>query len=305
VLDHQRLLRPIVLECVSVVAACALLAPLAHGDEAAAIAGLKSAGAKITETKGVATGCEIADCSPEKFPAAEWEKLAQLSQLKSLSFGSGLTDEMLAKLPPFPALENFSTNAMRVTDDGLKPLARYTKLRSIAFFHPPKEFTGTGLVHLAPLADLDRLTVAGSLAFGDEGMAAVGELKQLKTFRTWHAGGTDAGVRKLAGLTRLENLVLGQRLTYKPPACPSDETIGLLVELKSLKSLDLQEARLSSGALARLKELPQLKTLKLSGVELSAEDLEGVKKGLAGIEVTWTEPNEVYLKRIKALFGAK
>ena len=62
------------------------------------------------------------------------------------------------------------------------------------------------LVHLAELPNLQSLTVAGSLAFNDEGMAAVAKLTGLKEFRTWHAGGTDEGVKKLKALKNLKSL---------------------------------------------------------------------------------------------------
>ena len=52
-------------------------------------------------------------------------------------------------------------------------------------------------------------------------MAAVAKLTRLQEFRTWHAGSTDDGVKKLKELKHLKSLYLGQRLTYKPPASPT------------------------------------------------------------------------------------
>ena len=105
-------------------------------------------------------------------------------------------------------------------------MARLKNLKNLKFFHPGKSFSGAGLVHLAELPNLQSLTVAGSLAFNDDGMAAVAKLTSLTEFRTWHAGGTDEGVKKLKKLKHLKSLYLGQRLTYKPPACPTDETLA-------------------------------------------------------------------------------
>src|SRR6185369_14534114 len=107
----------------------------------------------------------------------------------------------------------------------------------LKFFHPCKAFSGAGLAQLTELPNFERLTVAGSLAFNDEGMAAVAKLTRLQEFRTWHAGPTTEGVKRLKELTNLKSLHLGQRLTYKPPACPSDETLAVLAELKSLETL--------------------------------------------------------------------
>ncbi len=278
-------------------------ASVGRADEIQSIETLRTAGAKLTESKGAVTGCEIADAAT--ITIEQLQLLDQLPQLKSLSFGKGLSDEMLAKLPPLANLESFSSNASTATDDGIKALARYRKLRSIALFHPGKQFSGSGLAALAELPQLDRLTVAGSLAFDDTGMAAVGQLTHLQNFRTWHTGVTNEGVKKLASLPKLESLVVGQRLAYKGEACPSDDTMAILAQFKSLKTLDLQEARLSRGALEKLKALTGLKTLKLSGVEIAEVDLSQLKQELPGVEITRTEPSEAFQKRIQALFSTR
>jgi hypothetical protein len=160
-----------------------------------------------------------------------------------------------------------------------------------------------GLVHLAKLPKLESVTVAGSPAFNDDGLAAVARLTGLKEFRTWHAGGTDEGVKKLKELKGLKGLFLGQRLTYKPPACPTDDTLAVLAEMKSLESLQLDEARLTFTALQQLKQLPALKKLTLGGIDIPREDVERLKRELPQVKVEWTEPNEAYQRRIRALFG--
>jgi hypothetical protein len=202
-------------------------------------------------------------------------------------------------------LEYLQTNLAQITDDGVKPLARLTNLRNLKFFHPGKSFSGAGLAHLAELPHLERLTVAGSLSFNDDGMAAVGKLTRLQEFRTWHAGFTNEGVKKLKALTNLKSLYLGQRLTYTPPACPTDDTLSILAEFRSLEALQLDEARLSLPALQRLKQLPALKKLTLGGIDISPAEVERLKKELPEVKIEWTEPSDVYRKRIRALFDGK
>ena len=159
------------------------------------------------------------------------------------------------------------------------------------------------LAKLAGMEKLERLTVAGSLAFDDAGMAAVGKLTRLKEFRTWHAGQTLEGVKHLKGLTNLKNLTLGQRLAYKPPTTIADDTLAVLAELKSLETLELQEARLKRESLVQLKALTGLKTLTLSGIDISEAEVEQLRNDLIGIDVKWSKPSDVYQKRIDALFG--
>jgi hypothetical protein len=264
---------------------------------------LREKGVKVTESKGVATSAEVGDCS--KWTDDDFKLLARLSRLKSLSFGPGLGDAHLPLLAGLGELESLQTNLAVITDEGVKGLAGFKALKIVKFFHPGKAFSGSGLAALAEMPSLERLTVAGSLAFNDDGMAAVGKLTRLKEFRTWHAGQTLEGVKKLKGLPNLKFLTLGQRLAYKPPTTVSDETLDVLAELKSLETLQLEEARLKVDALARLKQLPELKKLTLEGIDLSEADVERLRGELSKVEIKWTKPNEIYQKRIDALFGPR
>jgi hypothetical protein len=274
--------------------------PIAAGDAEVAKV-LKDRGAQVTETKGLVTSVTVQDGS--KWTDTEFRQLMQLRHLKMLSLSDGLNDERLAQLAGLAELEYLQTNLAQITDEGLKPLAQLKNLKNLKFFHPGKAFTGAGLAHLAGSPSLERLTVAGSLAFNDDGMAAVARLGGLKEFRTWHAGGTDEGVKKLKELKNLKSLTLGQRLTYKLPACPTDETIAILAEMTSLESLQLEEARLTLAALRQLKQLPALKKLTLAGIDIPKEDVERLKVEMPAVKIEWTEPNEVYQRRIRALFG--
>lgn len=262
---------------------------------------LKDKGAEISESKGAITSVTFKDGS--KLTDAEIGQLSTLRHLKMLSMSNGLNDERVSKLAALAELEYLQTNLAQVTDDGIQPLAQLKSLKNLKFFHPGNAFTGQGLAHLAKSPSLERLTVAGSIAFNDDGLAAVGKLAGLKEFRTWHAGGTNDGVRKLRELKSLTSLTLGQRLTYKLPSCPNDETVGIVAEMKSLETLQLDEARFSLAALRKLKSLPALKKLTLGGVDISKEDVESLRRELPQVKVEWTEPSEVYQRRIRALFG--
>jgi hypothetical protein len=274
-----------------------------YGEESEATKQLQEKGVTIAETKGVGTTVTIADCA--KLAETDFQVIGKLPHVKSISFGKGLTNASLALLTELTELESISSNGMQVTDDGLKPLGQMKKIKSVAFFHPGPNFTGTGLVNLADAPNLERLTVAGSDKFGDPGMAAVGKLTQLKEFRTWHSGVTIEGVRNLKTLKGLKSLNLGQRLSFKPPVSVSNETLATLAEMTSLESVQLSEARLSLPALSKLKDLPILKKLILDGIELPKADLELLKKELPKVEIKYIEPTEANTKRIHQLFGAE
>jgi hypothetical protein len=281
----------------------ALLGPPGVAGDGEVAAMLKERGGQVTQANGVVTAVALKDDA--KLTDAEFARLAQLRQLKMLSLSGGLDDARLAQLATLDALEYLQTNLAQISDDGVKPLARLKNLRNLKFFHPGKAFSGAGLIHLAGLPQLERLTVAGSLAFNDDGMAAVAQLPHLSEFRTWHAGGSDDGIRKLRDTKTLKSLHLGQRLTYKPPACPTDNTLAILAEMKSLESLQLEEARLSLPALQQLRQLPALKKLTLGGIDIAREDVERLRSEMPSVKVEWTQPNDIYQRRILALFGAK
>jgi hypothetical protein len=281
----------------------ALVAHPLYADETEIAKMLKEKGATVTESKGVLTAVAVRD--GDKLTDADFGQIGRLVHVKTLDLNKGLTDDRLAQLVGLQDLEYLQTNLAQVTNDGLKPLAQLKKLRTLKFFHPGPGFSGAGLAHLAELPNLQQLTVAGSLAFNDEGMAAVAKLAKLQEFRMWHAGPTQEGIKKLKALPDLKRLNLGQRLTYKPPACPTDETIAILVDLKSLESLQLSEARLTFAALQQLKQLPALKQLTLEGIDVPQADVERLKKELPELKIEWTKPNETYQKRIRSLFGAE
>jgi hypothetical protein len=282
---------------------CAMVSSPVRGDDAEIAKLLKDKGVKVTEPKGVVTAVAVPDGS--KLTDADFAQIGRLVHLKSLDVNNGLNNDRLAMLANLAELENIQTNVAQVTDDGIKPLAKLKSLRNLKFFHPGPMFSGAGLAHLAELPHLERLTVAGSFAFNDEGMAAVAKLTKLIEFRSWHVGWTQEGVKKLKDLPQLKSLNLGQRLSYKVPACPTDETIAVVAEMKSLETLQLAESRLTLAALRQLKQLPAMKHLILEGIDMPKADVDRLKMDLPTVKIDWTEPNETYKKRIKALFGGE
>src|SRR5579872_85496 len=134
------------------------LAALSLGDDAGVAAVLREKGAKLTESKGYVTSVDVNDCST--WSADDFRKLGQLSQLRNLSMGAGLSDATLPLLSGLAELETFQTNLSTVSDEGVKGFAALKNLRVLKFFHPGKMFTGTGLAQLADLPRLSSLTVA-------------------------------------------------------------------------------------------------------------------------------------------------
>ncbi len=275
----------------------------ACADDAALVTALKVKDAEVTEAQGEITGLLFK--SKVSFTEAEAQQIRQLPHLKTFSCGLGFDDAVLSVLSGGPELENFSSNGLDASDESIRVLGTCKKLKSAAFFHPGKKFTGAGLAALADLPSFERLTVAGSTEINDDGMAAIAKLKHLKEFRVWHSGVSAEGIKKLQALPELKSLTVGQRLAYKPPVTVSDDTVSAVAGCRSLEALSLQEARLTLPALSQLKKLAHLKKLSLDGIDLSDSDLAALKQQLPQTDVKWTAPNDAAKKRIDALFGAR
>ena len=256
--------------------------------QAAEIEALKKLGAKVTETAGVVTQVNV-KCGA--FTEADFRTLGSFTTIKDLTIsGKTITDETIALLTGLTELERLSSDGIQLTDDGYKHFTAFQKLKSLSFFHPAfrsEKFTGTGLAHLKSLPKLERLTFAGSTA-GDAAMEAIGQLTQLKEFRTWHTAQTQAGNAHLVKLTNLTALRIGQRLPNwgkDSPISFDESTMETLAEIKSLESLELTEARLSAKIIPHLKALPKLTKLRIETVDISEADVEAIKAALPNYKV--------------------
>lgn len=239
----------------------------------------------------------------------EYQLIGQLKTLKSLSIsGKDLNDEQLKMLTGLKSLESIMINGAVLTDDGYQHFTAFPKLKRLSIFHPSRKleaFNGAGLAHLKALPALESLTFAGATA-GDEALEAVGQLTQLQSFREWHNTETSDGLKHLAKLKNLKSIRLGQRLPSwgkdTPPSFDND-SIAILVSMSSLEAIELTEARLNYDAVVHLKDLPNLKTLKISQVDISEADVEKLKQAMPSVEIKWDpltdEQAEMLTKKLR------
>jgi hypothetical protein len=255
--------------------------------QAADVASLKALGAKVTETAGVVTQVNV-KC--DAFTEEDFRTLGSFTSIKDLTIsGKMIADETLALLTGLTELERLSSDGIQLTDAGYKHFTAFQKLKSLSFFHPAfrsEKFTGSGLAQLKALPKLERLTFAGSTA-GDTAMEAIGQLTQLKEFRTWHTAQTQAGNAHLLKLP-LTSLRIGQRLPSggkDSPVSFDESTLEILAQIKTLEALELTEARLSAKIIPHLQALPKLAKLKIETVDISAADVEAIKAALPNCKV--------------------
>jgi hypothetical protein len=160
-----------------------------------------------------------------------------------------------------------------------------------------------GWANLKVLPKLERLTIAGS-NMGDAGLQAVGEIPQLKEFRTWHTYQTHAGTEVLLRLTNLRSLWFGQRLRRYDGGSNAltldDDTLGILARIPTLERLTLDEARLTHDGLLKLKELPALKEIRLMHIDIPASDIEKLRAEMPQVKIVWEQLSPVELEKLNS-----
>jgi hypothetical protein len=254
-------------------------------------AGLRARGLTVTEHEGAVTALSgpFQGLGEEGVTA-----ITGLTALTSLNLNGAtgmITDAFLARLVAVGTLRDLVFNGADFSDAGVRQLAGLPHLRSLTLFHPSRgrsDFTGAGIAALAALPDFERLTVAGGTV-GDAALVAIASLPRLRELRLWHNLETVDGLRHLAGL-QLRTLTLGQRLPGREATPPSlcDAALAAIAGIASLEELSLQQAHLTFEALAGLKQLPKLKRLTASQIDLPAADVDRLRMALPGVAIAWT-----------------
>ena len=87
------------------------------------------------------------------------------------------------------------------------------------------------------------------------------------------------------------------------PASFDQQTLAILAQMPSLEEIELTEARLDYDAVVRLKQLPNLKVLKINQVDISAADVEKLQAALPTVEIKFEplteEQAEMLSKKLK------
>jgi hypothetical protein len=222
----------------------------------------------------------------------QWKAIEGLGIRLISTGGKGIDDAAvgrLAKLDP----EGLILDGSTLTDDGCKHLAEMKSLRWLSVGHTTlgkDGFTGTGLAQLKSLPKLEKLTFGGTSA-SDPAMHAIGEISQLKEFASWHTHLTLDSNPDFLKLTHLTTLTIGNSLPAwdgKPRRLSlTDATLATISQMPALENLTLMQARFSLPALKQLKALPQLKTLKFNGVDVSPTDIEQLRAALPNVKIDY------------------
>lgn len=189
------------------------------------------------------------------------------------------------KVTDFPKISKIEKFFVEVTDNNLKELAKFTKVKSLGL---KSVRAGIDLKVLTKLKQLEYLKLEGEV----DDVSVLAELKALRRFDCYEAkvknlksfaalkqlekldlyGSSVGDLKPLAGLNNLNMLRLGN--------CPDVTDIRPLVAMSKLESLDISHTGVTD--LSPVKKLKMLKRLYLEGMDRKGSpDAKGIKEQIA------------------------
>lgn len=234
----------------------------------------------------------------------DWEPLCEATGDVKVPAGKALRLDLSKDagedLSPLSALEPDDLQMLfcygvEMVDDEFKHLSGLTGLQEL--YLRDTGILGTGLKHLARLNSLKRIRVDNTHV-GDNELAYLSNLPSLESLNLWLTPTTDAGMVHVGTVASLEELVLGQGI--------SDEGLGHLKGLTSLRWLSVGNRSISDDGLAHLAGLTQMEVLYIRNTQVSDAGLvylENMKKlkmlSLIGTRVT--EKGLIHLEGLENL----
>jgi len=205
-----------------------------------------------------------------RFNDLQTRRLARLGELRALDLRGNMEagDLTLGVVGGLPHLRGFKHRSTIVSDDGLAALARSTSLE--ALFAQDFAITNAAGAHLATIPALASLEIFRCQGFGTEGVLALAPLKKLSrlTLRDLPEVG-DPALAVLGELPALE------RLTLHELASVGDEGLAHLAGARNLVALDIWSLpRMTDRSLDAIASLPKLRELSIreTGVTEAAVD---------------------------------
>ncbi|MFN8633030.1 MAG: hypothetical protein U0893_04180 [Chloroflexota bacterium] len=203
----------------------------------------------------------------------------------------------LAGLPP-DALARLDLPYLDLSPDPLAYVAHLTGLRWLRF--PAAWLTDRALAHLAGLANLRALDLAGAERVGDEGLAHLAGLAALRRLDVRGTRVTRVGFGFLAGLRALHDIQIG-------PAPLDDAGMVHLAGLAALEQLQLNGTAVGDAGLVQLRNHSHLRELWLAWTPIDGPGLTHLA-GLTSLEVltlTGTRVSDDDLAHLTGLTGLR
>jgi len=184
--------------------------------------------------------------------------LGRLPKLRALKHrSSSVTDDGLERLAASRSLESLLAQDFVITDAAGASLAKIGTLESLEMFRC-QGFGSDGLLALAPLKKIERLTLRDLPNVNDAGLAVLGEFPALKRLYLHELASVgDAGLAHLAGAKSLAVLDL-----WSLPRV-TDASADVIAALPGLKELSIRETGITAAGLAKIAAMPALESLTI------------------------------------------
>jgi len=189
--------------------------------------------------------CSFGDVTPEGLAS-----LAECRTLRRLSLSVGrMNDDALRAIGGLASLERFHLSGCgAATDEGIKELARLTRLKSLGLSWS-NGLTGKTFDALAALRELATLDLTG-MGLSTEGTAAIARIPSLRRLKLYDAGVGDDHLRALAACKRLEDLSIYH--DHREPRSPTDAGVAALSSVRTLRRFTVTGAGVTAEAVGKL-----------------------------------------------------
>ena len=194
---------------------------------------------------------------------ADLVRLKPLASLRRLNLGYAeqVSDRGIAALAAFTELTELRLDGAWSYGGGLLHLRSLRKLRTLILDNT--DVGDYGPEALAPLTQLETLSLNYAGGVGDDGLKFLAGMKHLRVLGLDYADVTNEGLKSLRGLPALEELTLAVDESI------TDAGWQHLKELRKLRKLDLGGTKITAATVARLGELPRLKEVHVGRIELT------------------------------------
>jgi hypothetical protein len=185
-----------------------------------------------------------------------FDVLGRLPKLRTVKHrSSSVTDDGLARLAASRTLEALLAQDFVITDAAGASLAKIGTLQSLEIFRC-QGFGTEGLLALAPLKKIERLTLRDLPNVSDAGLAVLGELPALKRLYLHELASVgDAGLAHLVEAKQVAVLDL-----WSLPQV-TDATAAVIAALPGLKEVSIRETGITAAGLEKIAALPTLESL--------------------------------------------
>jgi hypothetical protein len=226
---------------------------------------------------------ERLDLVQTRFNDLHTRRLKKLEKLRVLDLRGNMEagDMTLSVVGGLPAVEAFKHRSTIVSDDGLENLAESKTLRSLL----AQDFaiSNASGQHLAAIPTLESLEIFRCQGFGSEGVLALAPLAKLERLTLRDLPEVDDAA--LAVLAQLPNL---KRLYLHELPSVGDEGLAHLAAAKNLQVLDIWAVpRMTDAAVAAIASLAHLKELSIRETGVSEASLDALAAMPALVSLTF------------------